>query len=238
MNVKRLNHAVLWVRDAQASAAFYRRRPRLPGRRGRPGRAGRVPARRRLGQPPRPRPVLRRRPPVAARRSRPGCTTWPGRSTRSRTSPPLADELRRARQRSSGRPTTACPRASTPRTPTASSSRSCGRSRRTSGATPSTPASSRSTSPPSSSPLGRRRHRLAWLRRQLTEDGAQRRLERRVGELVAVGLEHSGQHPLALEQEGVGPLAAEQQLAGRTPGPARRSGGAARRRACRRARRW
>ena len=71
-----------------------------------------------------------------------------------------------------------------------------------------TPGSSRSTSPPSSS-AGPASPPVAWLR---LDQRSQRRLERRVGELVAVGLQHSGQHPLAAEQEGLGPLAAEQQL--------------------------
>ena len=95
MNVKRLNHAVLWVRDAQASAAFYRDALGFqvveadPAGRAVFMRAGGSDNHHDLGlfsvgERPSPAPQA------------PGCTTWRGRSTRSRTSPRLAPRCRSA----------------------------------------------------------------------------------------------------------------------------------------------
>ena len=68
--------------------------------------------------------------------------------------------------------------------------------------------------------------------------GAQRPLERRVGELVAVGLQHAGQRPAGPRTAGRRRARRRAAASGRTTAPARPSAGAARRRACRRARRW
>ena len=85
-DVKRLNHAVLWVRDARGQRRVLQRRSRVPGRR------ADASGLRRSSCEPAARPtttisgcsVSASAPPPP---HRPGCTTWPGRSTRSRISP-------------------------------------------------------------------------------------------------------------------------------------------------------
>ena len=86
VNAVRLNHAVLFVADLERSIAFYQQAfdMTVMAREPRANAAFlRLP---RSGQPPRPRPVRGRRPAAAAPRRRSGCTTWPGRSTPSRSS--------------------------------------------------------------------------------------------------------------------------------------------------------
>ena len=204
MNVTGLNHAVLWVRDARASAAFYQRGAGLHGRRGRPRRAGGVPAGRGVDQPPRPRAVHGRRPPGAAAALAgalpPGVA---GRHDRG----PGGDGQGAARARRPGRrhrprrvqePVRQGSRRHRVRGDVAGAARARGRA--------TTPASSRSTSTPSSragpacrpAPDGQIRQLSAssdrsgasaesW--RSAVERGAQRRLERRVPPLEAVALQ-------------------------------------------------
>ena len=86
VNAVRLNHAVLFVADLERSIAFYQQAFGMDGRGARAARQRRLPAPAPLRQPPRPRPVRRRRPAAAPARLRSGSTTWPGRSTPSRSS--------------------------------------------------------------------------------------------------------------------------------------------------------
>ena len=105
--VARLNHAVLYVRDATAVRGVLRPGLRVRGRRERVRRAGRVHAVGQRREPPRPRPVLgRRRTRRARRAARSACTTSPGRCRRSTISPRPPRRSRRS-EPSAARPTTA-----------------------------------------------------------------------------------------------------------------------------------
>ena len=240
MNVKRLNHAVLWVRDARASAAFYGDALGFqvveadPSGRAVFLRAGGSDNHHDLGL-----FSVGERPSPAPRHARavpPGLAGGHDRGPRRRRRRRCSERgvaRRRDRPRRLQEPLRQGSRRHRVRGDVAGA-------RRTSGApTPSTPAASRSTSPPSSARwAGVATGWPALAARGQRSSTARRALQRRVGGTEAVGLEHPGQDPLALEEQGVGPLAAEQQPRGRTPGPAGSSGGAARRRACRRTRRW
>ena len=86
VNAVRLNHAVLFVADLERSIAFYQQAfdMTVMAREPRANAAFlRLP---RSGQPPRPRPVRGRRPAAPPARLASGSTTWPGRSTPSRSS--------------------------------------------------------------------------------------------------------------------------------------------------------
>ena len=96
VNAVRLNHAVLFVADLERSLAFYQQAfgMTVVAREPRASAAFlRLP---RSGQPPRPRPLRRRRAAAAAARAASGSTTWPGRSTPSRTSHQARTHARRA----------------------------------------------------------------------------------------------------------------------------------------------
>ena len=86
VNAVRLNHAVLFVADLERSVALLPAGLRHDGHGARAPRQRRVPAPAPLGQPPRPRPLRGRRPAAPAAAARSGSTTWPGRSTPSRSS--------------------------------------------------------------------------------------------------------------------------------------------------------
>ena len=125
MPVRRLNHAVLYVRDVERSVAFYRDVLGFAPIEGMPVKgaaflraAGSTNDHDlglfEIGAGGRPIPGRRRRPSAS--------TTWPGRSTPS-PSWPRSPSGSPSAARWSAPPTTARPRRSTPRTRTASSSR-------------------------------------------------------------------------------------------------------------------
>ena len=263
MTVTGLNHAVLWVRDARASAAFYEEALGLRGRRGRRRRAGGVPAGRRVGQPPRPRAVHRSAIARRRRRTSPGLyhLAWQVRHDRGPRRrgrrPRRARRARRGhRPRGVQEPLRQGPRRHRVRGDVAGAARGVGRS------TASTPASSRSTcrprSPagPASRPVLTSAVRVSgigvravdpapphWMHANARVGSAVR--GRRAAPARASGGRTGSRRRAATSGSTRWPSnsrasarsRAEHELAGRTPAPAGPSGGAARRRACRRARR-
>ena len=130
MAVRRLNHAVLYVNGLAREVEFYTKTLGFEVRMEVPGRAAFLRSPARSTTTTLACSTSARATPTAARRS--GCTTWRGRSARSRSS------SRPGRSSStpapwSARATTACRSPCTPRTRAASSSRSCGVSRSTTG---------------------------------------------------------------------------------------------------------